>query len=195
MFWGAQEISFDTHDDVKVRFGQGDSVCHVISNESFTPSLSRFTHSNNETSLYSILECVFSLEFTKEMETRMTDYSIQNCISLAPTVSCRPVDFESIAWKPLPVSKGTTPVIDPIDECFTSGHCLYRLSFDLETIPVNLKMNLNIRHRCVVLINDKVFGGHLSYSLGIFRVHLFPNARLDLKTGLILDYGEAIRSI
>jgi hypothetical protein len=90
-------------------------------------------------------------------------------IPIKPTTS-RKVDFGSMDWKPLPMNSGNSkPLKDPIDYCFTSGHCLYKIEFVAHSRKQTVTLNLNVRHRATLILNNSVVGGHIVYSLGAFR--------------------------
>ncbi|KAH6581194.1 hypothetical protein BASA60_002578 [Batrachochytrium salamandrivorans] len=113
----------------------------------------------------------------------ITHHKLKPALGLAeictepPTMSfanpvTRQVNFECMPWKPLRLRLGytSTPVLDVIDFGFTSGHVLYRLSFSLNKIPDHgICLSVNLRHRGTVYINRTLLGGHLTYSLAIFR--------------------------
>ncbi|KAJ3268212.1 hypothetical protein HDV01_003263 [Terramyces sp. JEL0728] len=83
----------------------------------------------------------------------------------------RTLDFTKIPWLKLELVKGKTyPLKNAIDYCFTSGHVLYKLEFNLSSIPsAPLTFDINMRHQCALYLNNKLFGGHLTYSLSLFR--------------------------
>ncbi|KAJ8326400.1 hypothetical protein O5D80_005151 [Batrachochytrium dendrobatidis] len=96
----------------------------------------------------------------------------------------RQVDFNSVPWQLLATKLGNSskPTKNTIDYGFTSGHTLYRLDVVMYRIPPNgLSLSLNFRHRGTVYINQVLIGGHLTYSLGVFR----PGS----KNGPDVDFG------
>jgi hypothetical protein len=107
------------------------------------------------------------LDFVKEVSIPFAEKPFQP-ISMKHE-SARVVDFEGLEWIGLPVDKsGTRPLLDPIDLCFTSGHCIYKIEFFISEL-YDLTLDINMRHRCTIMLNGTLLGGNLVYSLGVFR--------------------------
>lgn len=82
----------------------------------------------------------------------------------------RVIDFERLQWHDIAVDKsGTTPLLNPIDLCYTSGHVVYKMSFEVSRVSSQLVLDLNMRHRALAILNGNILGGNIVYSLGILR--------------------------
>jgi hypothetical protein len=80
----------------------------------------------------------------------------------------RTIDFNALNFIPLE-SKNGIPTVNLIDLCYTSGYSVYRISFAVDQSPSKLTLELNIRHRAVVYLNEQVLGSHIVYSLQSLR--------------------------
>jgi hypothetical protein len=91
---------------------------------------------------------------------------------LLKLVSKREVDFDNLKWIDLLLDYRGRPLLSPIDLCYSSGHVTYKINFELKReIFLNLAgpkkgltLDLNMRHRSTILLNDNLLGG----SLGIY---------------------------
>jgi len=66
-------------------------------------------------------------------------------------------------WKPIRLEKER----DPLDHLFTSGHVLYRCTF--ERPDPDLFLKLNVRHRATVWFNGTCLGGQVTYGLRVLK--------------------------
>jgi len=84
---------------------------------------------------------------------------------------CKHVDFASFPWKFIPIKAGSsyqlTPAMQVLDIGYNSGHVFYRVTFNMTGKSASL--DLNIRHRVTLFLNNEAIGGHLTYSLHLFR--------------------------
>ncbi|KAJ3413432.1 hypothetical protein HDV05_008073 [Chytridiales sp. JEL 0842] len=83
--------------------------------------------------------------------------------------SRRVTDFDKLSWKPLAMGKHNRPTKDTIDLLYTSGHVFYRVSYVTPKNSVATALTINVRHRCQVYVNGKLYGGHTTYSLQLMR--------------------------
>lgn len=83
----------------------------------------------------------------------------------------RQVDFEQLPWSPVQQLKGK-PVYDSLDYHYTSGHVLYRKK--IKATHKKVKLSVNARHRATVLLNNRIIGGHTTYSRQLF----LPGAKI-----------------
>ncbi|KAJ3313576.1 hypothetical protein HDV04_001793 [Boothiomyces sp. JEL0838] len=104
-------------------------------------------------------------------EIKAEDIELAHHLPVLEFTRSRTLDFNKVPWQKLELAKGKTyPVKNAIDFCFTSGHVLYKLEFNLTSVPAApLTFDINMRHQCALYINNKSFGGHLTYSLSLFR--------------------------
>ncbi len=81
------------------------------------------------------------------------------------------IDLKALPWKAVPLLPNSTrPSITPIDLCYISGHVVYKLVFSLIQVPSNgVKFDVNARHRCAIILNNKSIGGHMTYALSSFK--------------------------
>jgi hypothetical protein len=81
------------------------------------------------------------------------------------------IDFSKLEFKPLGmIGVAGKKRQNIIDYCYTSGHSIYKLEFNATTVPLkDLKLDLNMRHRCAVYVNGESIGSHMTYSLSMLR--------------------------
>ncbi|KAI8904701.1 glycoside hydrolase superfamily, partial [Gorgonomyces haynaldii] len=103
-------------------------------------------------------------------ENLVQSLALQEPLQIAedPTLSFHSkteLDFSLVPWQRLSVQK-TRPLQNTIDYSFLSGHVLYKLVFESEKETV---FRINLRHRGTVFVNSKLLGGHLTYSLELYK--------------------------
>jgi hypothetical protein len=78
------------------------------------------------------------------------------------------LNFDHLPWQALGMSTSWKPAFDAIDHAFTSGHVLYRIKFVVDRVYDRV-LDINMRHRGTVYLNNQIISNHIVYSLGIFR--------------------------
>ncbi|KAJ3206819.1 hypothetical protein HK099_000406 [Clydaea vesicula] len=85
----------------------------------------------------------------------------------------RHTSFQSLPWVPLKNLASTNyefkPSMDPLDFGFTSGHVLYKFTFDINNKATTIEFNISYRHRATIYLNGEAVGGSLTYSLQLFQ--------------------------
>ncbi|KAJ3392695.1 hypothetical protein HDU84_003701 [Entophlyctis sp. JEL0112] len=87
----------------------------------------------------------------------------------------RPVDFGSFDYVPLELigRDKSVPSKDCFDLGFASGHSIYRVTIPQTAYKpspaTKLVLSINARHRVTVYANNRVVGGHMTYSLQLLQ--------------------------
>lgn len=101
-----------------------------------------------------------------EPPSALTDIQLRNW-------HARPLDLSGAQWLPFEPSKH--PIPNAIDYHFTSGHILYRCTFPTPpSINQRVRLTLNVRNRATIYLNDRLVGGHTTYSRQLFQ----PGAKI-----------------
>lgn len=165
--WGANSFYYNRHDNtLEINYRKSDSRVHVVSfHAPSDPRLAR----EKTMGVYKDMPYVYTMDFNKHAHQQ---FPLPVQIDLKEWKS-RPVDFPSLPWQPLKRlsdDAAAPPTFDALDYHYLSGHILYRTTFSSPnpTSARRVKLSLNMRHRATVLLNNRVVGGHTTYSRQLF---------------------------
>ncbi|KAL2917651.1 hypothetical protein HK105_202938 [Polyrhizophydium stewartii] len=171
VLWGAYTARLDVAErKLHLEREQGDNAVYAISVDALG-TLAGFGKVP-DTDAYSGADVITRLALGEPTAASAVAAASLPVASQLADVGARLVDFESMPWMPLQMKPNSTtaPAADAIDFGFTSGHVLYRISFNVERVPIaGLRLDINLRHRGTLYLNHFLLGGHITYSLGIFR--------------------------
>ncbi|KAJ3371937.1 hypothetical protein HDU91_004803 [Kappamyces sp. JEL0680] len=159
VFWGAYQMNYDLVSK-RLRVHHTDAAKTVYSLDSTSDRLAGFSAAPNTWPAF--------------VSTRTVERSSPLAPPALPPIQfteSKRVDFKQLAWREIPLlPKSTRPSLTPIDLCYISGHVVYKLVFDLASVPAGgAKFDVNMRHRCAIIINNKSLGGHMTYALSSLK--------------------------
>ncbi|TPX30773.1 beta-galactosidase [Synchytrium microbalum] len=156
--WGCTHISRDhVTGNIDIQYSSNDTGVYVLSGKpvtGFQQPVASDPYANIPFILQRSLGPISANLFARPVLTNWTH---------------RPVDFESMAWHPLPFHKDGKPTLDTLDLGYTSAHCLYRARFTVPRNSGHVKLSINARHRVTIYVNDVCVGGHFTYSLALMQ--------------------------
>ncbi|KAI7850100.1 glycoside hydrolase superfamily [Circinella umbellata] len=187
--WGADEMYYNPRtQQMDINYRRSDTGIYVISFD--RPADNRFT---------AVSRGVYNMPYAYSMDLQHAHQKLPLPVQInLRDWEVRPVQLQSLPWHPLKrLSNDSAPTFEALDYHYTSGHALYRTTF--QTPSGNVKLSLNMRNRATVLVNGQIIGGHTTYSRQLFS----PGAKIgpdpwflgshtyDLTPYLLRDDNEA----
>ncbi|KAI9491061.1 glycoside hydrolase superfamily [Zychaea mexicana] len=164
--WGADEMYYNTNTrQLEINYRRSDSSIHIVSFEK--PADSRFA---------AVSRGVYNMPHMYTMEFQHAHQKLPLPVQIAlRDWEVRPVNFQSLPWQPLKRLTNTSePTFEALDYHYTSGHVLYRTTFETPDSGRQVKLSLNMRNRATVMLNGQIIGGHTTYSRQLFS----PGAKI-----------------
>lgn len=162
-FWGSTDIAYDFQTKrISVANSIEDSRLFTL-----TASCPTSFASLSGQSPFNLCPYIFTKQSGDEKNQEIFKIEVPNLDNWKSRVT----DFDTFPWKYIPIEKGSScqlkPAINLFDLGLNSGHVFYRIKFNMT--GKNAHFDLNVRHRATIYLNNEAIGGHLTYSLHLFR--------------------------
>ena len=158
VFWGAYQINFDVAKrELTIDRSESTTKVFAITSDGLG-ALNGFSSSSN------------FVDFVTE-RTITTGFVQPPPLPKLVFNQTKRIDFKRLPWSAVPlIPNSTRPQSTPIDLCYTSGHTVYKLSFNLDSVPSSgAALDINMRHRIAIILNNKSVGGHMTYALASLK--------------------------